>query len=177
MTKLFLRNLIVTLALASALAGCGKSDDENMAAAEQSAAHQQWSNAMSAYRDVIKAHPDGPRAAEAHFKMGMILYGQLKDAVGGAATFEEVVGRYPKSPEAPKSLMILGFLFSEEPGVKNADSAKKYYSALIEQYPNSELASGARLQLEQAVPMPGTQDQHLWKDSLSKSRTARELAH
>lgn len=169
--------VVFSCLLSIVLMSCGKSDDEQMAAAELSGAHQQWSNAMYSYREMLKAHPDGPRAAEAHYKMGMILYGQLKDVAGGAATFEAIAGRFPQSPEAPKSLMILGFLFSEEREMKNADSSKKYYSILIEKYPASDLVQGAKLQLEQADPMDAPQDRHMWKDSVAKSPSARALAH
>ena len=168
---------VCSCCLSTVLMSCGRSDDEQMAAAELSGAHQQWSNAMYSYREMLKAHPDGPRAAEAHYKMGMILYGQLKDVAGGAATFEAIVGRFPQSPEAPKSLMILGFLFSEEPPMKNADSSKKYYSMLLEKYPTSDLVQGAKLQLEQADPMAPPQDRHMWKDTIAKSPTAHQLAH
>lgn len=176
-------------AVLPAFAGCEKSDDELMKIAEQQAAHQQLPEAIETYRSVINAHPEGPRAAEALYRSGMILYGQLKDVVGGAQRFSEVAQRYPNAAEAPKSLMVLGFLYAEEEGIRNVDSARKYYRLLVTEYPTHELTAGARIQLEHLGEsadslmhtQPGTatkpQNRAIPDDTLVRSPGARALAH
>ncbi len=182
-----MRRAVLCAAMTAVLVfGCGKSDNELMTTAEQQAAHSQWPDAMETYRTVIKNHPDGPRTAEALYRSGMIQYSQLKDFAGGAAKFAEVARRFPDAPEAPKSLMVLGFIYAEEPQVRNLDSARAAYQQLVARYPASDLAAGARIQLEhlgeaaesvfegspsgESAPRIGT-------DSLTHSPSARALAH
>lgn len=179
--------IAIVFACAVVMAGCGKSDDELMTAAEQQAAHSQWTEAMENYRTVLARHPDGPRAPEALYKSGMILYSQLKNIAGGAKKFIDVTQRFPKSDEAPKSLMVLGFMYAEEPTLRNLDSARTFYKALINGYPQHELVAGARIQLEHlgespdavigADPGTAPDGPRVRSDTLAHSPGARAFAH
>lgn len=182
-----IRRALATLLVAVAIAGCNRSVDERMAAAEGQAAHNQWPDAIESYRAALTARPDGPRAGEALYKIGMIEYGQLKNIPTAAHTLADVVTKYPKAPEAPKALMVLGFLYAEEPSMKNIDSARVFYKLLLSNYPQSDLAAGARVELDHlgqsadsTLHDEARRDPRrfpLSTDTLVRSPSARELAH
>ena len=169
--------------LAAVFAGCGKSEEELMAVGEASAEHQQWGDALRAYREVVERFPGGASAPEALYKIGTIQYATLQDFAGAAQKFDEVVARFPASAAAPKALMVEGFLFAEEPSVRDLEKARACYERLIRDYPQHELVRGARLELEHL----GQPTHEAWEeivngghaagDSLTRAPSARALAH
>ncbi len=176
--------LIGAVAVAAALVACGKSEQDLMAAGEASAQHQQWSDALRSYREVVERFPGGASAPEALYKIGTIQYAALQDFSGAAQKFDEVVTRFPASAAAPKALMVEGFLYAEEASVRDLSKARACYERLIRDYPQHELARGARLELDHlgeptheawdeivnGVPPPAG-------DSLARAPSARALAH
>ena len=174
------------LATAGIMFSCsGKDQDKMFAAAEDSAKHQQWTAAAEGYRTLVLEFPTGKHASESLFKIGMIQYNQLKDLPAAAATMEQVATRYQESPEAPKALMTLGFLYGNESTVKNTDSAKKYYQQLLDHYPKDPLAEAASSELhfldmppDEQLHQSQTFDEHaLKRDSVIKPPTPNALAH
>ena len=161
--------------------------------AEDAAAHQQWTNAMQAYQDVLNEFPSGKHAGESFFKIGMIQYSQLRDFPSATKTFQAIVEKFPTSNQTPKALMTLGFLYANEPTVKNIDLARKYYQQLITQFPSNPLATDANVELEHLgepadsilkdMPKLGSGSANKQEadkfshDSLLQAPAARALAH
>ncbi|HZV13149.1 MAG TPA: tetratricopeptide repeat protein [Candidatus Kapabacteria bacterium] len=168
------------------LVSCMKKDENEMFhAADGAAQHGMWTEAMDGYNDVLKNFPNGKHAAEAMFKIGIIQTNQLKDYASGMKTLEDVATHYASSEEAPKALMTLGFLYANQPAVKNIDLAKKCYQQVVSQYPSSDLAASANMELETLGQSPAealqrARDEQMnipGHDSLVRTPSAQALAH
>ncbi|HET7153447.1 MAG TPA: tetratricopeptide repeat protein [Candidatus Kapabacteria bacterium] len=132
-----------------ALSSCVKKDENTMfRLAEEDAQHAKWTEAVAGYNEVLKDFPSGKHAADAMFRIGIIQTNQLKDYAAGMKMLQQVAEQFPASDVAPKALMTLGFLYANQPDVKNLDLAKKYYGQIVTQYPTNELATSANIELE-----------------------------
>jgi tetratricopeptide (TPR) repeat protein len=60
--------------------------------------------------------------------------------------FYQVYQKYPESSEAAKSLFMSAYLLANE--LKNFDEATKQYILFIEKYPDNELVTSAKIELE-----------------------------
>ena len=63
-----------------------------------------------------------------------------------AKIFVSVADKYPKSEQAPQSLFMAGFIYANE--LKNYDEAIKTYKLFLEKYPDNQLASSAKDELD-----------------------------
>jgi EpsD family peptidyl-prolyl cis-trans isomerase len=73
------------------------------------------------------------------------------------AAFQEIVDRFPEDKVAPEALFMVGFVYAEE--LKDVSMADRTFSALIEKYPQSEMAKTARwMQENLQEPMPQFED-------------------
>ena len=69
--------------------------------------------------------------------------GRFKQAV---EIYENILEKYPDSPNADKAFFMLGFLKSEN--LKQKKEAMDYFNRLLEKYPDSELADDAAFMLK-----------------------------
>ncbi len=153
--------------------------------AEDDAQHGKWTEAVAGYNEVLKDFPGGKHAADALFKIGIIQTNQLKDYADGIKTLQGVVAQYPSSDVTPKALMTLGFLYANQPDVKNLDLAKKYYEQVVSRYPSNELATSANIELENLGQSPENAFQHAQEsnkpvfahDTVIHAPSAQALAH
>jgi len=67
----------------------------------------------------------------------------LKNAI---KYYEKLFTEYSKSPNAPHSLFMCGFIYANE--LKDLNKAKEYYNKFLTKYPNHELAPSAKIELE-----------------------------
>lgn len=115
--------------------------------------------AKSYFESVVTKYPKSPQAAQAREKLAKCLeylaehdfnvayfYYQQQKYPAARDRLEEIVRKYKDTPTAVKSLFYLGESYRHE---KNAVRAALAYEALIEHYPQSQLASDARSQLAQ----------------------------
>jgi len=183
MTRIVLGCLLCAML---ALVSCVKKNESTMLrSADEAAKHGKWEEAVSGYSDILKEFPNSTHAAEAMFKIGIIQTNQLKDYSAGMKTLEDVASRYASSDEAPKALMTLGFLYANQPDVKNLDLAKKYYEQVVSQYPSNELAASANIELENLGQSPENTLQRAQAskapvfahDSIMRAPSAQALAH
>lgn len=62
------------------------------------------------------------------------------------ANFKSLIEEYPKGENAPNAMFMIGFINANHS--KNYDEAKKYYNMFMETYPDHELVSSAKYELE-----------------------------
>jgi len=98
--------------------------------------------ARAGFRKFIEDYPSHPLAADAWFFLGESW--EEADADSAAASYGQVVERFPDSRRAPTALYRLG-LIAERKGDRRA--AEVYYSRVIAGYPRSEEAQLARAKL------------------------------
>ncbi len=136
------------------LAGCSKtSDKEYMDEAAKNAKDGKYSEALSSYQKLVMEYPGSKLAPEALVKEAALYHdnkiknmSKEESIKQSAKIFVSVADKYPKSEQAPQSLFMAGFIYANE--LKNYDEAIKTYKLFLEKYPDSELASSAKDELD-----------------------------
>lgn len=61
-------------------------------------------------------------------------------------TFEDYHKKYNKSSKAPEAYFLIGYTYNNH--IKDYDKAKEYYENFLKQYPDHQLASSAKFELD-----------------------------
>ena len=77
-----------------------------------------------------------------------LAYDQYNDAKyePSVKNFKSLIEEYPEGKNAPNSMFMIGFINANH--TNNYDEAKKYYNMFMEKYPEHELVSSAKYELE-----------------------------
>ena len=65
---------------------------------------------------------------------------------GAIENFTKILEDYADGEFAPKSMFMVGYIHANH--TRNLEEAKKYYTMFIEKYPDHELVSSAKYELE-----------------------------
>ncbi len=69
-----------------------------------------------------------------------------KNQVEAVRSYERIVENFPESENRSKALFMLGFLYANE--LQDTDKARSYYSQMLQEYPDHELAVSVEFELE-----------------------------
>ena len=65
---------------------------------------------------------------------------------GAIQSYQEIVTRFPRSPEAPQCQFMVGYLYANH--MKNNEMARAAYQTFIKNYPEHELIKDAQWELD-----------------------------
>jgi peptidyl-prolyl cis-trans isomerase C len=107
----------------------------------------EWHNYMDQYYRSVQRSPEE-----------LFEYAQnTNDPYDRIAAFEEIVEKFPEDKHAPQALFMIGFVHVEELGDKTI--GRRYFSKLIAQYPDSDVAESARWMTRNLdKPLPDFED-------------------
>ena len=136
------------------LSGCSsKTADDYMKMAHENVMNKNISEAINNYQIVINQFPKTQQAPEALFQIATIYQNKMIENLSDVEsfkkaeeTFRQVFNLYPDYKEAPKALFLSGFILAND--LKNYESATSTYNLFLQKYPDHELASAAREELE-----------------------------
>jgi TolA-binding protein len=101
--------------------------------------------AIEAFRTFGKKFPTDSLALPYHIEAGEIAW-TLAKFPQSIEIFEEIAGLHPDSDMLPYVYLRLGSIYND--ALKDTANSRKYYTMLIEQYPDSEFSEGAQFGLE-----------------------------
>jgi len=88
----------------------------------------------------------GKKLSEAdYYNQAKTAY-SAKDTLKAVENFKIQIETYPDGENYSKALFMLGYINAND--LKKFDEAKKYYNLFIEKFPDDELASAAKYELE-----------------------------
>ncbi len=85
-------------------------------------------------------------AAEFLFQAAMIDADIREDVTNGLQYLERIVIEYPDHPIHSKTLFLIGFTYAEQ--LRRFDKAREAYEKYLELYPDGEMASSVRIELD-----------------------------
>lgn len=85
-------------------------------------------------------------AAEFLFQAAMIDADIRDDVTNGLQYLERIVAEYPDHPIHSKTLFLIGFTYAEQ--LSQFDKAREAYESYLELYPEGEMATSVRIELE-----------------------------
>ena len=92
--------------------------------------------ARMGFRQLIQAHPQSPKVADAMYFIGESWAAEAPDSA--ARYYEQVVTTYPTSTRAPGALYKLGLLAERR---RDVAAARAYFTRVARDYPRSEEAA------------------------------------
>ncbi len=136
------------------LSGCSKKTDEQyLNEAKTSVENKNIDKAVTAYQDLVKEYPNSPKAPEAIFELATLYQNKMVKDIPANQSLQKAIGlfrsvfdKYPKSRLAPKALFMSGFILAND--LKQYNQATASFSLFLQKFPNNELASSAREELE-----------------------------
>ena len=101
--------------------------------------------ARDLYQEFAKRWPADPRAADAHFRLGELWFGErrYREAI---LEYGKVAQDFPRSDKAPDSLLRTG---ESMLALDDRDAAAKLFAEVVKRYPRTTAAQKARARLEE----------------------------
>ena len=147
---LFLLSLLSLLLFACS---SEKSPDELMKEAETFTNNKKIPESVTAYETLIKDFPDDSLAPEATFNLATLYQNKLvknlteEESLRKAVEiFQSIHKKYPNSSKAPMGLFMSGFILANE--LKDYNSATDVYNLFLKEYPDNELATSTKEELD-----------------------------
>ncbi len=142
--------------------GCSKKTDEYyMEQAKKSVEQKNIQAAVDSYQSLVTEYPNSPMAPQALFELATLYQNKMvkndNQAAGQAnlsdtqslekavSLFRNVFDKYPNSEHAPKALFMSGFIQAND--LKKYNDAIITFNLFIQKYPNNELVSSAKEEL------------------------------
>ncbi|GAB4290828.1 MAG: hypothetical protein Kow0098_09730 [Ignavibacteriaceae bacterium] len=149
-----MKQIIILIIAATLFIGCGgKSDKDYLDEASALIQEGKFTQAVSVYEELIAEHPESALLPEAMVGMAGLYQNQkIKNLSKGeslkkaADIFRSVYEKYPDHKQAPLSLFMSGFILANE--LKLYNLATETYKLFLNKYPDHELASSAKEELE-----------------------------
>jgi tol-pal system protein YbgF len=100
--------------------------------------------ARALYEDFVKRWPSDPRAADAHFRLGELWYGdkRYREAI---LEYGKVAQDFPRSDKAPDALLRTG---ESMLALDLRDDARGLFEEVVNRYPRSTAAQRAKARLQ-----------------------------
>ncbi len=146
---------IALLLISLAFAGCSKKSDEYYLQQAKSAAEKNnIEQAVSAYQNLVKEYPESSKAPEALFQLATLYQNNMvkqenltdmQSSEKAVGIFRSIYDKYPQSNLAPKALFMSGFIQSNV--LKQFPDATATFNLFLQKFPNNDLASSAREEL------------------------------
>jgi tol-pal system protein YbgF len=122
-----------------------------MALAQDQEAKGERGVARGLYEEFVKKWPTDPRAADAHFRLGELWFGdrRYREAI---LEYGKVAQDFPRSDKAPDALLRTGesMLALEDRG-----AAAKLFAEVVKRYPHTTAAKRARARLSEITRKRG----------------------
>jgi len=149
MKKIFL--LFVSLLI---MTGCSKKSEQGyIETAKKNIDENKIAEAIVNYETLIKDYPESQLAPEAMYQMGSLYQNKrvpnLKENesfLKAVQIYKNIHEKYSKSKQAVSALFMAGFIQAND--LRNYDEATATYNLFLQKYPNSELVTAVKDELE-----------------------------
>ena len=137
------RILLVIFIVGSWWVGCGQQGAEELFAAGEAAAADPATadQAVAHFTAFLERFAESPKAPEALRKLAALAQqqGNMQEAIG---YYERVLAEYPASGHGDEAQFMIAFIYEEY--IRDLAQARQAYQRVIDNYPDSELATSAR---------------------------------
>ena len=153
------------------LFGCGskKSVEELFTEANTNLKNNKIPEAVMLFEEIINDYPESEKAPEVLSQLASIYQNKMLKSLSDLESLEKAVSLfrriyndYPESSYAPTGLFMSGFVLANE--LNYYDKATETYNLFLEKYPNHELATSAKEEVENM----GLSPEEILKKNLAK---------
>lgn len=148
-----MKQLTAFLLAALLIAGCGKNPKTYLDEAVKKQQSNDIAGAIAEYEKMIKELPTDTATAHAYLELGKIYQGKLDkklepelSMMKAVENYQSLIKKFPDSKEVPSAMFMTAFIQANE--MKLYDAAKINYQKFLDKYPNHELATSARQEIQ-----------------------------
>lgn len=130
-----------------------KSEEELFNEAKEKIKAKDYNSAVLILEDILIEFPEGKNVAEVNFELGKLYHSKVITSINQLAAsrkavehYKNVADNYQQSGHASRSLFMVAFIQANE--LEQLDQARENYNLFIEKYPNDELVSSAKAELD-----------------------------
>ena len=153
------------------LIGCGekKSVDELITEANTSLNENKVPEAVLLFEEIINEYPESDKIPEILSRLASVYQNKMLKNLSDTESLEKAVSLfrkiyddYPENSYAPTGLFMSGFVLANE--LKYYEKATETYNLFLEKFPNHELATSAKEEIENM----GLSPEEILKKNLAK---------
>ncbi|MGK9475836.1 tetratricopeptide repeat protein [Melioribacter sp. OK-6-Me] len=148
-----MRKIIIILFSAFIIACSSESDTEMFSKAVELVKKNDYHGAINQYKKLLDEHSDSKLAPKALLEIAKIYQmnlinenNKIESLKNAVIYYKRLSTEYPDTPEAQKALFIAGYIEANE--LNDTSSARKTYEEFLKRYPDSEMATSVKLELE-----------------------------
>ncbi len=134
-------------------------DKELLASATAKANAKNYSEALKDYQKIIDEYSSSDNAAESLFAVAAMYHmyqipnlSQEESLKKAVTYYQKLYDEFPKNEKAAKALFMAAFIMANE--LNQLDGARSSYQTFIDKFPNHELVSQAKIELENLGKTP-----------------------
>jgi len=101
--------------------------------------------AVTAYEELLEAHPNSAQAQEGMFRLATIYNNDIRDFSKAVAMYRSYAERFPQGEKTAVAMFLIGYVYHNE--LQMLDSAKVAYERFLNTYPDHEMAISAQFEL------------------------------
>jgi outer membrane assembly lipoprotein YfiO len=152
-----IRESIVIFIILLSLSGCAKKSDSQLyTEGKEAEARKDFTSAAESYEEALARFKTSAYAESSLSRLAYMYNNDIKDKKKALEAYKKFYQMFPSSKQAPTMLFLSAFIynneFNNEPGM--LDSARRSYELFLEKYPDHELASSAKFELENLGKSP-----------------------
>ncbi|AFN75849.1 hypothetical protein MROS_2619 [Melioribacter roseus P3M-2] len=130
-----------------------QSDTEIFSNAVELVKKNDFQGAINEYNKLAEEHSDSRLAPKALYEIAKIYHMNLikdidkKESLGNAVRYyKRLSAEYPEASESQKALFVAGYIEANE--LSDTSAARKTYEEFLKRYPDSEMVTSVKLELE-----------------------------
>jgi outer membrane assembly lipoprotein YfiO len=152
-----MRLSVIILLILLSINGCAnKSDSQLYTEGKEAEARKDFLSAAESYEEVVERFKTGAYAESSLSRLAYMYNNDIKDKQKALEAYKKFYRTFPSSSQAPTMLFLSAFIYNNEFNNEPAmlDSARREYELFLEKYPEHELASSAKFELENLGKSP-----------------------
>jgi outer membrane assembly lipoprotein YfiO len=152
-----MRILIFVFVIFLTITGCAKKSDSQLyTEGKEAEVRKDFLSASESYEEVLDRYKTSPYAESSLSRLAFLYNNDIKDKTKALEAYKKFYQMFPASDQAPTMLFLSAFIYNNEFNNEPAmlDSARRFYQLFLEKYPDHELASSAKFELENLGKSP-----------------------
>lgn len=159
MKRSFVLILIVVFSLLNLLS-CQRQKEEGLfKTAEEDIKNGNYQAAIENLEKIVENNPYSEFAPDAFFKLAELYTVLEGDSIQKMHNYEkaiecynQIIEKFPNNEKAPQAIFMAGFICAEN--LKDLERAKYYYKKFLKAYPDHELATSVKAELDNLGKSP-----------------------
>ena len=148
--RAFLALSVVSTLLLGFILSCSKTgrmtEEQLFGLAKSLQEKEQYEEAAKTYEKLVKKYPNGQKAEESLYRLGLIYANNLHDYQKAIDSYKRMIERFPNGQRLAQAYFMIGYHYAND--LKDLEKAREAYNTFLKKFPNHELAPSVEFELK-----------------------------